>query len=89
MDGSESRDREAGAPVGGQPTDDNPAAAACFSNGHGREARAATVQDDDPTPRGGDDSINRRGESDGQLGQRRVADVDAGTPAAETETIKS
>lgn len=85
----ESREREAGAAVGGQPADDNPAAASRLGDGHGREIRVATVQDGNPTPRSGDDSINRRGEGDGQLGQRRVADIDAGATAAEMEAVKN
>ena len=89
MSGGESRDREAGVAVDGQSTDDDPAAATRSSDGHGREIRVVTVQDEDPTPRSGDDLIDRRGESDGQLGQRCVADVDAGAPAAEAEAVKS
>jgi len=87
MNGGESRDREASAGIGGQPTDNNPAAATCPSDGHGREIRAAAVQDKDPAPRGGGDPIDRRRKGDGQLSQRRVADVDAGAPTAEPETV--
>ena len=45
------------------------------------------VQDDDPAPRGGDDPIDRRRQGDSQLGQRCVADVDAGAPVAEAEVV--
>ena len=83
MGGGESRDRETGVNVGGQPTNGDPAAAPRLGDGHGRKTRMATVQYDDPTPRSRDDSIDRRREGDGQLGQRRVADVDAGAPTAE------
>lgn len=88
MGGGESRDREADAAIGGQPADDDPAAATCLGDSHGREIRMAAIQDDDPTPRGGDDSIDPRGEGDGQLGQGRVADVDTGA-AAEAKAVKS
>lgn len=89
MGGGESRDREAGAAVDRQSTDDDPAAAPRCSDSHGRKIWVVAVQDDNPTPRGADDSIGRRGKGNGQLGQRRVADVDARTPAAETEAVKS
>lgn len=89
MNGGESRNREAGAAIAGQSTDEDPAAAPRPSDSHGREARMAAVQDDDPTPRDGNDPIDRRGEGDSQLGQRRVADVDAGAPTAETEAVKN
>lgn len=79
----ESRDREADAAVSRQPTDDNPTAAPRPGNGYGRKTWMATIQNSDPTPRSGDDPTDRRGEGDGQLGQRRVADIDARTPAAE------
>ena len=89
MGGGESRDREAGMTVGGQPTNDNPAAAARLGDSHGREAWMAAVQDGDPTPRGRGDPIDRRGESDGQLGQRRAADVDTETAPTKPKEIKS
>ena len=88
MGGGESCDREAGAAVGGQPTDDNPAATSRFSDSHGRKIWMATVQDGDPAPRGGGDLIDRRRQSGGQLGQRRVADIDAGATAAEAKAVK-
>lgn len=88
MDGGEACNREADMDVGGQPTDNNPAATARFSNSHGRKTWMAAVQDGDPTPRGGDDPIGRRREGGSQPGQRCVADVDTRTPAAKAETIK-
>lgn len=88
MGDGETRDREAGAAVGGQPADDDPAAAPRFSDGHGRQTRVATVQNDDPTPRGGDDPIGRRRQGDSQLSQRRIADVDARAPTAKAEAVK-
>jgi hypothetical protein len=89
MSGGETRDREAGAAIDGQPADNDPAATPCLSDGHGRKIRMAAIQDDDPTPRGRDDPVDRRREGDGQLSQRRVADVDAGAPAAKAKAIKS
>jgi hypothetical protein len=89
MCGGETHNREAGAAIGGQPADDNPAAAPCFGDGHRREIRVASVQDSDPAPRGGNNLIDRRGEGDSQLSQRRVTDVDAGAPTMEAETIKN
>ena len=83
MNGGETRDCEACLDIGGQPTDDDPAAAPRFSDGHGREVRMAAVQDEDSAPRGGDNPVDRRGEGGGQLGQRRVADVDAGATTVE------
>lgn len=87
MGGGKSCDREAGAAVGGQPTDDDPAAETHCSDSHGRKVRVAPVQNGDPTPRGRGDLVDRRRQSDGQLGQRRVTDVDAGPPTA-VEAIK-
>lgn len=89
MSGGESRNREASTDVGGQSADDNPAAAARLDDGHRGEVQMVPVQDDGPTPRDRDDSIDRRGQGDGQLGQRCVADVDAGAPTAETEAVKN
>lgn len=89
MGGGESRDREASATIARQATDDDPSAAPRFSDSHGREVRVTAVQDDGPAPRGGDDLIDRRGEGDGQLGQRRVTDVDARTPVAGAEAVKN
>lgn len=88
MDGGKSHDREAGAAISGQPANDDPTAAPHLGNGHRRKIRMTAIQDDDPAPRGGNDSIDRRRQSNGQLGQRRTADVDAGATAAETETVK-
>lgn len=89
MSDGESRDRETGAAISGQPADNNPAAATRSSDSHGRKIWVATVQDNDPTPRGGDDLIDRRRQGGGQLGQRCVADVDAEAPTAEAKVIKS
>ena len=89
MSSGETRDREAGAAIAGQPTDDDPAAAPRPGDGHGREIRMAAVQDDDPTPRSGDDSIDRRRESDSQLSQRRVAHVDTRAPTAKAKAVKN
>ena len=44
MDDGESHDREAGAAVGGQPTDGDPAATPRPGDGHGRKTRAATAK---------------------------------------------
>lgn len=89
MSDSESHDREASTAVGRQSTDDNPAAAAHLGDGHGRKIRMAAVQNDNPAPRDGDDSIDRRGQGDSQLSQRRAADIDAGAPTAEAGAIKN
>lgn len=89
MSGDESRDREAGVRIGGQPADNNPAEAPCLSNGQRREIRVAAVQNKDPAPRGGDDPIDRRRQDDSQLSQRRVADVDARAPTAEAKAVKN
>lgn len=88
MGGGESREREAGPGVGGQPTDDDPAAKPRRSNGQRGEVRMAAIQNEDPTPRLRDDLVNRRREGDSQLGQRPVTDIDAGVAIAETQTIK-
>lgn len=89
MGGGESHDCEAGVNVGGQPTDDNPAAAPRFGDSHRRETRMATVQDGDPTPRDGDDPIDRRREGNSQLSQRPVADINAGAATAESQAVKN
>ena len=89
MSDGETRDREAGVDVDGQSTDNNPAAAARLGDGHRREIRVTPVQDDNPTPRSRDDSIDRRGEGDSQLGQRCVTDVDAGAPTAKAKAVKN
>lgn len=44
MSVGESRDREAGTAVGGQPTDDDPAAAPRFSDGQRREIRVVAAE---------------------------------------------
>ena len=58
MGGGESRDREAGLDVGGQPTNDGPAAATRPGDGQRREIWMATVQNENPAPRLRDDLVN-------------------------------
>lgn len=89
MSGDESCDREAGAAIGGQPTDDDPTAATCLGDGYGGEIRVATVQNGNSTPRSGNNAVDGRRQGDGQLGQRRVADIDAGAPTTKAKAVKN